>query len=151
MKEKAASLTIRTLRVGEFAADLSVSDRVTGHSRSTNLKEVFEPFFTSKAEGMGMGLSIARTIIEAAQWTYMGKKSGSRRGKRRSGSGFLFVVVQGKPRCRPMHSCSANDSAENGFWSMIGGEAPGLMRCLANGWAVARGDVDDRHRNCSLL
>jgi signal transduction histidine kinase len=29
------------------------------------LKEVFEPFYTSKAEGMGMGLSIARTIIEA--------------------------------------------------------------------------------------
>jgi len=29
------------------------------------LKKIFEPFYTSKAEGMGMGLSIARTIIEA--------------------------------------------------------------------------------------
>jgi len=29
------------------------------------MKEVFETFFTSKAEGMGMGLSIARTITEA--------------------------------------------------------------------------------------
>jgi signal transduction histidine kinase len=57
------TITIRTSRVENFA-DLSVSDRGPGIPED-KLKEVFEPFFTSKAEGMGMGLSIARTIIEA--------------------------------------------------------------------------------------
>ena len=56
-------ISIRTSRVENFA-QLSVSDR--GHGiPEDKLKEVFEPFFTSKAEGMGMGLSISRTIIEA--------------------------------------------------------------------------------------
>jgi signal transduction histidine kinase len=54
---------IRTSRFENFA-ELSVSDRGAGIPED-NLKEVFEPFFTSKAEGMGMGLSIARTIVEA--------------------------------------------------------------------------------------
>ena len=56
-------ITIRTSRVENFV-QLSVSDRGSGISED-RLKEVFEPFFTSKAEGMGMGLSIARTIVEA--------------------------------------------------------------------------------------
>jgi C4-dicarboxylate-specific signal transduction histidine kinase len=56
-------ISIRTSRV-ENVAQLSVSDRGSGIPEE-KLKEVFEPFFTSKAEGMGMGLSIARTIIEA--------------------------------------------------------------------------------------
>ena len=56
-------ISIRTSRVEKFA-QLSVSDRGSGIPED-KLKEVFEPFFTSKAEGMGMGLSIARTIIEA--------------------------------------------------------------------------------------
>ncbi len=56
-------ISIRTSRVENFA-QLSVSDR--GHGiPEDKLKEVFEPFFTSKSEGMGMGLSIARTIVEA--------------------------------------------------------------------------------------
>jgi C4-dicarboxylate-specific signal transduction histidine kinase len=56
-------INIRTSRVEHFA-ELSVSDRGPGIPED-RLKEIFEPFFTSKAEGMGMGLSIAHTIIEA--------------------------------------------------------------------------------------
>ena len=56
-------ISIRTSRVENFA-HLSVSDRGSGIP-DEKLNAVFEPFFTSKAEGMGMGLSIARTIIEA--------------------------------------------------------------------------------------
>jgi signal transduction histidine kinase len=56
-------IRIRTSRVENYA-QLSVSDRGSGIPED-KLKEVFEPFFTSKAEGMGMGLSIARTIVEA--------------------------------------------------------------------------------------
>jgi signal transduction histidine kinase len=56
-------ISIRTSRV-EDLAQLSVSDRGPGIPED-KLKEVFEPFFTSKLGGMGMGLSIARTIVEA--------------------------------------------------------------------------------------
>ena len=56
-------ISIQTSRAEKFA-QLSVSDRGPGIPED-KLKEVFEPFYTSKAEGMGMGLSIARTIIEA--------------------------------------------------------------------------------------
>ena len=63
MPSENRTISIRTSRVENFA-QLSVSDRGPGIPED-KLKEIFDPFFTSKAEGMGMGLSIARTIIEA--------------------------------------------------------------------------------------
>jgi signal transduction histidine kinase len=56
-------ISIRTSRIENFA-ELSVSDLGPGIPED-KLKDIFQPFFTNKAEGMGMGLSIARTIVEA--------------------------------------------------------------------------------------
>ena len=56
-------ISIRTSRVEKFA-EMAISDHGPGIPED-RLKEVFEPFVTNKPKGMGMGLSIARTIVEA--------------------------------------------------------------------------------------
>jgi signal transduction histidine kinase len=57
------TVTISTARDDGFA-EVSVSDAGPGIGHD-KLKEVFEPFVSTKPQGMGMGLSIARTIVEA--------------------------------------------------------------------------------------
>jgi signal transduction histidine kinase len=56
-------IVVSTARDGS-SADLSVLDAGPGIPIGC-LKEVFEPFVTTKPQGLGMGLSIARTIVEA--------------------------------------------------------------------------------------
>ena len=48
---------------GSFAV-VSISDSGPGIP-TEKLNEVFDPFFTTKQQGMGIGLSISRTIVEA--------------------------------------------------------------------------------------
>ena len=59
-----AELRVRSnVRDGEFAV-ISVSD--TGSGIAEEVRErLFDPFMTTKKEGMGVGLSICRTIVEA--------------------------------------------------------------------------------------
>jgi signal transduction histidine kinase len=49
---------------GGSLAVVSISDSGPGIPRG-KLNEVFDPFFTTKKQGMGIGLSIARTIVQA--------------------------------------------------------------------------------------
>src|SRR5271167_440286 len=57
-------LHISTATIGPEAVCVAVRD--TGHGlRPESLPRLFEPFYTTKPDGMGMGLSICRSIIEA--------------------------------------------------------------------------------------
>jgi two-component system sensor kinase FixL len=57
-------LVVRTSRSTEGGVEVMVVDSGTG-VLPEKLPHLFEPFYTTKTNGMGMGLSIARTIIEA--------------------------------------------------------------------------------------
>jgi PAS domain S-box-containing protein len=57
-------LIIRTELAGSEGIRVSVADRGVGLA-SENLEKVFEPFFTTKVQGMGLGLSVCRSIITA--------------------------------------------------------------------------------------
>lgn len=57
-------LTIQTSAVDGGSVEVAVRD--TGHGIATeNLARVFDPFFTTKPSGLGMGLAISRSIVEA--------------------------------------------------------------------------------------
>jgi signal transduction histidine kinase len=59
------NLTIRTRRNAEGdVAEVRISDSGTG-IREENLAHIFDPFVTTKPQGTGLGLPIARTIIES--------------------------------------------------------------------------------------
>ena len=53
---------VETRRNGKFA-EISVADTGPGVSPDA-AKKIFDPFFSTKDHGMGMGLSIVRTILE---------------------------------------------------------------------------------------
>ena len=50
---------------------VSVEDLGTGIDPK-DIDRIFESFFTTKSQGMGMGLSICRSIIEAHRWSTLG-------------------------------------------------------------------------------
>ncbi|WBL75376.1 PAS domain S-box protein [Bradyrhizobium xenonodulans] len=61
--DRPRELTIRSADDGESAILVSVADCGVGISEQA-IDRLFTPFFTTKSAGMGMGLSICRSIIE---------------------------------------------------------------------------------------
>ncbi len=57
-------LLIQTRRQPDNKVEISVSDSGSGMDRSVR-EQVFDPFVTTKEQGMGLGLSISQGIIEA--------------------------------------------------------------------------------------
>ncbi|MHC4535770.1 MAG: PAS domain-containing sensor histidine kinase [Planctomycetota bacterium] len=57
-------LTVRTARLDKDKVEVAVIDTGKGLP-DENIYRIFEPFFTTKSEGLGIGLSISRSIIEA--------------------------------------------------------------------------------------
>lgn len=75
-------LTLRTANKGERVV-ISVEDNGPG-IRPENLPRLFDSFFTTRSRGMGMGLAIARSIIQGF--------SGTIRAENRPDQGARFIV-----------------------------------------------------------
>jgi two-component system sensor kinase FixL len=81
-------LLIRTAREDAATVQVEVQDSGTGID-AKNGERMFQPLYTTKAEGLGMGLAIARTIVDA---------HGGRLGAANNGHGgatFHFTLPAG--------------------------------------------------------
>ncbi len=76
------TLTIETARAGG-GAQVVVSDTGEGIARE-NLEKIFEPLYTTKAKGIGLGLYLARRLTETSGGTIAVETT--------AGSGSRFVV-----------------------------------------------------------
>lgn len=67
MRDSAAgnrTLVLRTARIGPETVEVTVQDSGAGIGK-TDLDHIFDAFYTTKADGLGMGLAIVRSIVEA--------------------------------------------------------------------------------------
>jgi signal transduction histidine kinase len=79
------TLVLRTARAGPETVEVTVQDSGVGIER-IDLARIFDAFYTTKAEGLGMGLAIVRSIVEAH-----GGRVGARNNPE-GGATFSFVL-----------------------------------------------------------
>jgi signal transduction histidine kinase len=72
IRDRARVVTVATAKQDVSGVLVTIEDSGTGVD-AKNIGRIFEPFYTTKSEGMGMGLSICRSIIES----YGGQLSGT--------------------------------------------------------------------------
>jgi two-component system sensor kinase FixL len=88
MKDSPANdreVRVRAERWDQNLIQVAVIDRGTGLT-GDKLDKIFKPFYTTKGDGLGMGLSICRSIIEAHGGRLWAQNNGQR------GATFYFTV-----------------------------------------------------------
>jgi C4-dicarboxylate-specific signal transduction histidine kinase len=66
MQEVSARARMLEIRSARRHGHIAISVRDTGPGLpEASVRRIFSPFFTTKPEGMGVGLSISRSIVEA--------------------------------------------------------------------------------------
>jgi signal transduction histidine kinase len=85
LPEERRQVVVRTGTGDNGTVKIAVADYGPGIP-TDKLPRLFEPFFTTKKEGMGMGLSIARTIVEAHHGQIWAENNSG------SGATFYFTV-----------------------------------------------------------
>ena len=71
-----------TVQASQFDKDIKVSVRDTGvgFAKDQNIERIFDAFFTTKPDGIGMGLAITKSIVEAHDGRVWAERNdGSRR------------------------------------------------------------------------
>jgi C4-dicarboxylate-specific signal transduction histidine kinase len=86
-------VVMRRLMIGTEATDAEVLLRITDHGpgiATKDLKNIFEPFWSAKPTGMGIGLSICQSIVAAHH--------GTLRAANNPDGGATFIVVFPTPQ-----------------------------------------------------
>ena len=91
MNSTPRNLTIRTARSANHSVEVTVEDTGAGIDESI-APQLFQPFVTSKQSGMGIGLSICRTIVESHGGRIWFDAAGS------GGTAFHFTLPTGEAR-----------------------------------------------------
>ena len=78
-------LIIRTLRHDDRFAEVSIRDCGPG-IKDNSVGKLFEPFYTTKSDGMGMGLAISKEIVNSHKGVIWGENNTDR------GATFYFTV-----------------------------------------------------------
>jgi C4-dicarboxylate-specific signal transduction histidine kinase len=75
---------LTTRKLDDGGTDISIADRGPGVPAEM-IEHLFEPFYTTKRDGMGLGLSISRTIVEA--------HGGKLKCEPNPGGGAIFCIM----------------------------------------------------------
>ncbi len=100
---RARTLTLCSSLAAPESIEVTVEDRGSGIDPAA-IEQVFAPFFTTKASGVGLGLSITRSIVEAHGgriWAESAQPSGTR---------FRFVLPVAQPDAPMMAPKTADGS-----------------------------------------